>query len=74
MLVYHCKTEESAKKLLLSAHEQGFQWANGHSFRDSPAEWGIYKENTCYDIHKGKFQELAWCKEFGCDIKECDEF
>lgn len=68
-VAYHCPTNEIAKSVLAKAHKDGHCWADNTSFLDT-TEWGIYKENTCYDLKRGKFLELNWCKEEEYTIKQ----
>ena len=60
--VIHTPLEKQAEELLEDANKKGLTWFARKDF-SKPTEWGIYKENTCYDIINGKFLELSWCQE-----------
>lgn len=57
--VVHCDTEEKAKKLLEWADSKGLKWCNEDGYINDIC-WGEHKENTCYELFKGKFGSLNW--------------
>lgn len=52
--VVHCPTEELSEKLMKLLDKNKRVWINGESYLNS-SKWGVYKENTCYNIKYGKF-------------------
>lgn len=52
-MVFHCPTEECAKKLIKCFYEMGYHWAGGKMECDM-TYWEVYEENTCYKIQNNK--------------------
>ena len=55
--VIHCETEKEAKRILDMAHELGYKWLYGSSFKDYNNWGGDY---TCYDLSKGMYGSLRY--------------
>jgi len=50
--VFLCETEDLANKLLIIAHDLGYQWCSSISYLEHN-NWDYIKENTCYNIKLG---------------------
>lgn len=50
----NCRTKAQDEALRKWAHIKGKKWSSGKSYLEH-TEWGIYKENTCYDLITGSF-------------------
>lgn len=59
--VYHAKTFEEAKWLLMQASIQGYKWIGGEDYT-SKYNWSHHKNKTCYDITKGQYCEKDFYK------------
>ena len=55
--VIHCETEEEAERILGMAHELGYKWLYGSSFKDYNNWEGDY---TCYYLFKGMYGSLRY--------------
>lgn len=55
VVVFHCKTETSAKRLLDYLHEYGFNWRDGQSLLEENF-WFKHKETTCYICKIGNYR------------------
>ncbi len=55
--VIHCETEEEAERILGMAHELGYTWLYGSSFKDYNNWDGDY---TCYYLFKGMYGSLRY--------------
>lgn len=55
--VVHCETEQEAKRILGMAHELGYKWLYGASFKDYN-NWGENGNYTCYYLFKGMYGNL----------------
>ena len=55
--VIHCETEQEAKRILDMAHELGYKWLYGSSFKDYN-NWG--GDCTCYNLFKGMYGSLRY--------------
>ena len=56
LTVFHCKTEEIAKRLLKIADSFGLKWCNYESYLDI-SNWYLYTNNTCYDFSGGSYAD-----------------
>lgn len=50
----NCRTKAQDEALRKWAHIKGKKWSSGKSYLEH-TEWGIYKENTCYDLITGTY-------------------
>jgi hypothetical protein len=55
--VVHCETEQEAKRILGMAHELGYKWLYGASFKDYN-NWDENGNDTCYYLFKGMYGSL----------------
>jgi len=53
-MIIHCKTIKEAKRILKMAHELGYKWHTGESYK-SYHGWDVYGSKTHYDINMGMF-------------------
>lgn len=61
-IAVQCETKEQAKALLKWLHFKGKRWSNGESYLEVNY-WNKFKDNTCYEIHEGTYEEIDFCKE-----------
>ena len=59
--VIHCATEKEAERILDMAHELGYKWWIGKSYKNN-TEWGIYKSKMCYDLFEGSYSHYDYFK------------
>ena len=57
--VVHCPKEELSEKLMKLLDKNKKVWNGGESYLNS-SKWGVYKENTCYNIKSGKFADIKF--------------
>ena len=57
--VVHCPTEELSVKLMKLLDKNKKVWSNGESYLNY-SKWGVYGENTCYNIKSGKFADTKF--------------
>lgn len=58
----HCETEELADKVLDIAHNLGYKWCSGGSFKDDNKYW-CDKSDTCYNLNDGLRCPLSFYKD-----------
>ncbi|MFA7628739.1 MAG: hypothetical protein WCY37_05040 [Candidatus Dojkabacteria bacterium] len=59
--VVHCETEKEAERILGMAHELGYKWWTGKSYKNN-TEWYIYKSKMCYDLLEGSYSDYYYFK------------
>ncbi len=71
--VVHCPTEELAIEFLKEAHRHGYKWRYGRSYLKN-SDWGIEKEETCYNLSFGSFADVNYYTKLGYEIVEFKSF
>ena len=71
--VVHCPTEDLANQVLAIADKLGYRWASDKSYGDI-SNWHIYKKETCYNFHFGKYNDIDFYQEKGCNIIDAEDF
>lgn len=73
-IFFHCQSELGARDFLLLADRLGFGWRGERGFLGEGlgTKWGIYKEDTCYNISKGVFSEKLQCISQGYLVVDSD--
>lgn len=61
--VVHCETKELVKQVLKIADSLGYKWNDDTSYLDLSL-WDKYREDTCYNFHRGNFGKLDDFKSF----------
>lgn len=66
-IIVHCATEAEAERILRLAHKMGLKWSNNSSYINNTL-WGVERENTCYSLCNGHYDNLDRFKEESFEI------
>lgn len=75
-----CRNKNNVRALFKRLKKKGIIWKSGHKLDEQNLNWGTFKENTCYEVEKGKygtdflrFGSVDGYIEDGYDIIEFEE-
>lgn len=71
--IVHCNTEDEANLVLGVAHELGYKWCTGSSFKGKN-NYMRFGCKTCYWITAGEYCDIDYYKEIGKTIISAEEF
>lgn len=71
--VMQCQTEEEAKSFHKYLSKLGLKWCDNAEYTPQNTKWDVYRENTCYNFHKGHFCDVNFYERKNYNIlRYCD--